>query len=577
MRFLPIGPYPRNVSSDKVRELIANYWQHGISRHQLLQVLVDLQHNFGWISPSAIEILSDSVDLSAGEITGIIDFYHFLRIKQPSAWQIYLSTNITDMMLDQNNNLRTLIEFAESHPEKLSVNTTSCTGLCEQGPALLINGFAISKLNPARIQQILNLIQQETQFDRWPEQLFSIPETILASGPLLGHTVNPGELREKITKQGNHYFLEQLKLSGLQGRGGAAFNTFFKWQSCIAVPADKKYVVCNADEGEPGTFKDRVLLNSKIDNVLEGMSICAEVIGATHGFIYLRNEYLFLVNHIQNAIDSRRKSGLFGENFDIEIHLGAGAYICGEESALLESLEGKRGIPRIRPPFPVSHGYLQQPTVVNNVETFCNIALIADFGADKFREAGTKASPGTKLHSISGDCPSPGIVELPLGATIKEALLLVDAKNAVYVQVGGPSGKLIHKDQFHLPLDFENIHTGGSLMVFNESRSISDILSNYMQFFSEESCGFCTPCRVGTAVIDSKMKKITSQQAGKNDIDLIIQTSDLLSAASHCGLGKAAGDCARQIINDFHVPMNNSISDDFVGEEIARQIDRVTQ
>jgi [NiFe] hydrogenase diaphorase moiety large subunit len=578
----PVGPYSNDAGSPnkvQVEAVLQQGWSQGFSRIDLLQVLVALQHHFGWISPSAMAVTMAQVRdeaISISEIKGLVAFYHFLQLQPPAAWQIHLSTNITDLMQGQQQHWSQLQQYAQSNPQQLQLYRTSCTGLCDQGPALLLNGIAIANLNPTKIQSILQLIDEGKTIAHWPEEIFAIEDPIIAAGPLLNHVVQPGQLLAKIKQKGKHFFLQSLQESGLQGRGGAAFNTFIKWQSCIDAESENKYVICNADEGEPGTFKDRVLLCKKIENILEGMSICAHVIGAQQGFIYLRKEYLFLLQHIQAAIAARRQQGLLGENFDIDIHLGAGAYVCGEESALIESMEGKRGIPRIRPPFPVSHGYRQQPTVVNNVETFCNVALIADQGVDVFREQGTKTSPGTKLHSVAGDCDKRGIVELPLGASINALLQLVDASDCQAVQLGGPSGLLLGPDKFHMALDFEHVNSGGSCMIFNKSRDITSILANYMHFFAVESCGFCTPCRVGTKMISDKMQKMRAGNAGSNDLALIQRSGEALVNASHCGLGKAAGQCVQQVLQDFDEHFQKQITGEFAPEPNAESSETVS-
>ena len=268
--------------------------------------------------------------------------------------------------------------------------------------------------------------------------------------------------------------LVEVKASGLRGRGGAGFATGLKWEACRNAQGKAHYVVCNADEGEPGTFKDRVLLTSYADLVFEGMTLCALAVGAQQGFLYLRGEYRYLLDHLNAVLERRREKNMLGKNilgqagfdFDIEIHLGAGAYICGEESALIESLEGKRGTPRNRPPFPVTHGYLDQPTVVNNVETFCCRAAIAH-RRGSLRAIGTAKSTGSKLISVSGDCARPGIYEYPFGVTVREMLEDCGAVNTQAVQVSGPSGICVGEKEFHRKLAFEDMPTAGAFMVFD--------------------------------------------------------------------------------------------------------------
>ncbi|HEY5140651.1 MAG TPA: NADH-ubiquinone oxidoreductase-F iron-sulfur binding region domain-containing protein, partial [Methylococcales bacterium] len=296
-------------------------------------------------------------------------------------------------------------------------------------------------------------------------------------------------------------------------------------------------------------FKDRVLLNSYAHQVFEGMTICAAIIGAQQGFLYLRGEYLHLYDKLQNVLDERRLAGLLGNNilkeglnFDIEICLGAGAYICGEESALIESLEGKMGIPRNRPPYPVTQGYLGKPTVVNNVETFMAAASIAVQGGDWFANVGTEKSKGTKILSICGDCSRPGIYEYPFGTSIQSVLNDCGASDVLGIQIGGPSGTFISNKEFDRKLAFEDLATGGSFIVFNNSRNILDIVNNFTHFFAHESCGFCTPCRVGTALLQKQLDKIINGHGSAGDVAALEELCQLIKTHSHCGLGQTAAN-----------------------------------
>jgi [NiFe] hydrogenase diaphorase moiety large subunit len=340
--------------------------------------------------------------------------------------------------------------------------------------------------------------------------------------------------------------LAELEESGLRGCGGAGFPTHVKWDLCRKRDAAQRYVVCNADEGEPGTFKDRALLNSFTCNLIEGMTVCAVTVGATKGYVYLRHEYEFLRDRLQRRIERRRELGLLGRNilghhgihFDVEIHMGAGSYVCGEESALIESLEGKRGIPRIRPPFPVTHGYNGKPTVVNNVETLCYAAAIIKNGHEYV--ASDNLESGWKMLSISGDCKAPGIYELPLGTSIRNVLELCGATNVQAVQVGGPGGVLIAPDEFDRNISFSDCNTGGSFIVFDESRDLLDVAINFTHFFAHESCGFCTPCRVGTKLMVQMADKVADGHGARLDIEQIGRLNKLMTQASHCGLGQRA-------------------------------------
>jgi [NiFe] hydrogenase diaphorase moiety large subunit len=292
------------------------------------------------------------------------------------------------------------------------------------------------------------------------------------------------------------------------------------------------------------------LLNRHAHEVFEGMTVCAALVGAQQGFLYLRGEYLHLYEPLQQVLEERRQQGFLGQailgqagfDFDIRIHLGAGAYICGEESALIESLEGKRGNPRNRPPYPVTHGYLGQPTVVNNVETFAAAARIALNGGAWFAAEGTGKSTGTKVLSISGDCLRPGIYEYPFGTTIAEILQDCGAEETLGVQIGGPSGTFISEEEFDRKLAFEDLATGGSFIAFNRSRDVLEITRNFTQFFAHESCGFCTPCRVGTSLLRNMLDKICEGHGTPHDLVELTHMAKLVKTTSHCGLGQTAAN-----------------------------------
>jgi [NiFe] hydrogenase diaphorase moiety large subunit len=320
-----------------------------------------------------------------------------------------------------------------------------------------------------------------------------------------------------------------------------------------------RIVVCNADEGEPGTFKDRVLLTRHADAVFEGMTVAARVLDARRGFVYLRGEYRYLLETLQAVLQRRRDAGLLGRailgtegfDFDIEIHLGAGAYVCGEESSLIESLEGKRGTPRIRPPFPVEKGYRGQPTVVNNVETFCAASHIALHGGAWWAAHGTPASSGTKVHSISGDCERPGIYEYPFGVSIEQMLHDCGAHRTQAVQVGGPSGVCLAAPEFGRRIGFEDVPTAGAFMVFNETRDMFEVARCFAHFFAHESCGFCTPCRVGTELIMRRMDKLAAGHGSLIDETELRELDALLHGATHCGLGATAANPLRDTLLRF--------------------------
>ena len=550
----------------------------GASEVALVQILRGAQGQHGWLPPATISYLAARLGVPRARVEGVASFYSFLHLAPVGRYRVLFSDNITDRMAGSEALLLRLckslwLERGKTSEDALvSVETTSCTGMCDQAPALLVNNRAIPRLTPERIDEVAELIRTQVPESDWPASLFEVADNVRREDILLGARIEPGEaLRAAVARgqqdalerasndrswrermpsmpQGPALTLEEIKRSNLRGRGGAGFTTGLKWEACRSAPGKQHYVVCNADEGEPGTFKDRVLLACRPDLVIEGMTVCAYVIGATQGFLYLRGEYEHLAAPLRATLERRRAAGLLGTaiageagfDFDIAIHVGAGAYVCGEESALIESLEGKRGIPRNRPPYPVTHGYLQRPTVVNNVETFAAAALIALKGGDWYRSVGTARSAGTKLLSVAGDCSRPGIYEYPFGVTVRQVLADCGAERAQAVQISGPSGTCIDAGEFDRRIGFEDLPTAGAFTVFDESRDMFEVARSYAQFFAHESCGFCTPCRVGTTLLRNIMDKLHENKGSQYDLDRIGRLNQLLQASSHCGLGHTA-------------------------------------
>jgi [NiFe] hydrogenase diaphorase moiety large subunit len=379
------------------------------------------------------------------------------------------------------------------------------------------------------------------------------------NGPIIFSKIEPFAGIKKAIKIGRSEVLDQIRGSNIRGRGGAGFPTGVKWNLTATASDKKKYVICNADEGEPGTFKDRVLLSEYAKLVFEGMVICAFAVGADEGILYLRGEYISFLPELEKILDQMRKNSFLGKNilgkkgfnFDIKIRLGVGAYVCGEETSLIESLEGHRGEPRNKPPFPTNTGFNGHPTAINNVETFAAAAHIILKGANWFKSFGTQESSGSKLISVSGDCKKPGVYEIPFGTTIKKILKMVEAKDTKAVQVGGASGTCVSKKDFGRQIAFEDLTTGGSIIIFNKKRNLLDVAENFLNFFAEESCGQCTPCREGIPVLIEKLKKIKKAKADKGDIEDIFSLSETMQLASKCGLGQTASDALVSILNNF--------------------------
>ena len=380
--------------------------------------------------------------------------------------------------------------------------------------------------------------------------------------PLTFDTIAPGAGLTAAMTMGRAAIIGEVAASNLRGRGGAGFPTGTKWNLAAAarvMEGECKYVVCNADEGEPGTFKDRVLLRDYADLVFDGMTIAARAIGAARGILYLRGEYVYLRSHLERVLARRRQAGQLGRNvlgasgfdFDIEIRMGAGAYVCGEETALIESLEGHRGEPRNRPPYPVDTGFFKQPTVVNNVETLASVAAILTRGAAWFRSFGSERSAGFKLFSVSGDCDHPGVYEFPLGITVAELLEKVGGSNAKAVQVGGASGTCLPAAAFGRRIAFEDVATGGSIIVFGPGRDMLHVAKNFMEFFVEESCGQCTPCRLGNPTLLQGLEQLERGTCSSAYLGELLALCETMQLASKCGLGQSSPNAFISIVQGF--------------------------
>lgn len=361
------------------------------------------------------------------------------------------------------------------------------------------------------------------------------------------------KILQSIKSKSADQIISDIKQSGLRGRGGAGFPTGIKWEAAKNAEGNQKFVICNADEGEPGTFKDRKILSEHCELVLLGMLTAAKAIGASDGYIYIRGEYAFLRPSIEEKI--KQYNEIFKKNsinFTLHLRMGSGAYVCGEESALIESIEGGRGEPRNKPPFPVTEGLFNKPTVVNNVETLAYAAIIVEEGPQKFSSIGTKDSKGSKMFSVSGDAKIKGVFELPLGMKIKEFVDLFSDGDTKAVQIGGASGICVPQKLFEERIiGFEGVPTGGSIILFNSSRSMYRILLNFLDFFKEESCGQCTPCRVGCQQLYYGIKAIHNGEKPMDYLSELQSLARIMSITAKCGLGQSVANPFLSITEHF--------------------------
>lgn len=477
---------------------------------------------------------------------------------------------------------------------KIEIIETGCQGLCTRAPVLTIEplGIFYGRVTETDVPEIISrTIQKGEIIDRlcYSEAGKRIP--YVRDIPFYSKqkkivlkncgSINPRNIDEYILRDGYAAFtkvltdmtpdkvVNEIKNSGLRGRGGAGYPTGLKWESVRKAHGDIKYVVCNGDEGDPGAFMDRAVLEGDPHAVIEGMLIGAYAIGAKKGFIYVRAEYPIAVEHLKIAIEQARNLGLLGENilgtsfsFDLEIKMGAGAFVCGEETALIASIEGKRGMPRPRPPYPATSGIWGKPTNINNVETFANVPVIFLNGSGWYKTIGTESSKGTKIFALAGNVKNTGLVEVPMGTTLREIVYDIGGgipgrKKFKAAQMGGPSGGCVPAQHLDLPIDYETVKAVGAIMgsggliVMDDSTSMVEIARYFMEFCQDESCGKCVPCRIGTKRMLDILTRITQGQGKQEDIKLLKELAEVTKTASLCGLGQTAANPVLSTIQYF--------------------------
>jgi NADH-quinone oxidoreductase subunit F len=531
-----------------------------LGRSGLLPALHAAQRLYGWLPQEVAAEVARSLKVPLADVHGVIEFYSLFYNEPVGKRIIRVCTDPACALKGADGLLQHLCSHHGIEPNgttpdlSLTVESSPCLGLCEQAPA-------VWTMDDGR----WTVGDGSAEMDRPRSAVY---------GPIRLLTVHCGNGTMSLAKYGEYAALKkaltmkpedviaEIKSAGLVGRGGAAFPTGVKWEGAAKADGDQKYVVCNADESEPGTFKDRVLLLDDPHRTIEGMCIAAHAIGATKGYIYVRGEYPYILSPLERALTEAREAGYLGERFDIEVRLGAGAYICGEETALFESIEGRRGFPRVKPPFPTTNGLFDQPTVINNVETLCNVPLIITEGAAGYRRIGTEKSPGPKLFCVSGDVAKPGLYEVPFGVTLRELLEMAgnvvrsdtphSQDSAEYhsapqaILFGGAAGAFATSAHLDVKLTFEDLRaTGlplgsGVVMVFNESRDLRDVLKRLGKFFAHESCGKCYPCQMGTQRQMEILDRIAAGNVLEGDLQRLQDVGWTMTDASLCGLGQTA-------------------------------------
>ena len=540
--------------------------EYGKDPHRLMDIVRDIHAQEGYLSDDAVNGIAQALGIHRVQVQDMVSFYSFFDREQAGKCTIRLSNCVVDRMHGMEEVAKAFekelgIPVGQTTEDgMISLKYTSCTGMCDQAPAALVNGIVVTGLKPEDVPAIVAAIRKEggrvSKGELFPNA--DVELNLRQAGPVVMAPFENGTAIRQALNMKPEEVIEEINKSRLRGRGGAGFPTGMKWSFCRKAKGTH-YIICNADEGEPGTFKDRLILTEQADLLFEGMTIAGYVLGAGEGLMYLRAEYSYLWPHLEQVLARRRRHGLLGENiagredfdFDIRIQLGAGAYVCGEESSLIESLEGKRGAPRDRPPYPVQKGYLDQPTSVNNVETLCCAARVLEKGGEWFARHGTQESTGTKLLSVSGDCSRPGVYEVEYGITVGQLLKLVGGEDAQAVQVGGPSGHCLAPKDHGRKISFEDIPTGGSVIVFGPKRDLLEQVLAFTEFFVEESCGWCVPCRVGTTLLKMKMEKILEGKGTASDLEELRKLGNTVKTMSRCGLGQTAANPILTTLQNF--------------------------
>ena len=528
-----------------------------LGRPGLLPALHAAQKHYGWLPQEVAANVATTLKVPLADVHGVIEFYSLFYNEPLGKRVIRVCTDPTCALKGADDVLDHLCAHHGIQPGQTTLDGATtiehapCLGLCEHAPAALVDEQAETDIN-------LRLGHFELGRPR-----------SLVYGSIHQLTQNCGGETTDLAAYGEYVALKkarsmkpadviaEIKTAGLVGRGGAAFPTGIKWEGAANAPGDEKFVICNADESEPGTFKDRVLLLDDPHRTIEGMCIAAYAIGATKGYIYLRGEYPYILPVLENALSEAREAGYIGGAFDIEIRLGAGAYICGEETALFESIEGKRGFPRVKPPFPTTYGLFGKPTVINNVETLCNVPLILGMGTAEYRKIGTEKSPGPKLFCVSGDVAKPGLYEVPFGVTLRELLEMAGCDTFRAVLFGGAAGAFATPEHLDVKLTFEDLRAAGLplgsgvVMVFDESRDLRDVLARLGKFFAHESCGKCYPCQMGTQRQMEILDRIAASNTLVGDVERLQDVGWTMTDSSLCGLGQTAAGAVLSAMKQF--------------------------
>ncbi len=535
-------------------------------RAALLPALHAAQQVHGWIPEAVATEVGRVLGVPLADVHGVIDFYEMLSRRPMGRTVVRVCSAPVCALAGSDELSDALCRHLKIAPGEVgsdgefTVEPAPCLGLCDHAPALLVGETALGRADPGRAAALCARDgEKPISFVGGDIRILTANCGQGRPASLVDYTSGGGYtgLKKALALMPEEV-LAEVKAAGLVGRGGAAFPTGIKWEGAAKAQGRPKYIVCNADESEPGTFKDRILMEEDPHRTIEGMIIAAHAVGARRGYIYVRGEYPIAFKTMSHALEEARQAGLLGKDilgsrleFDIEMRLGAGAYICGEETALLESIEGKRGLPRIKPPFPTTHGLFGRPTVINNVETFCNVPLILADGAAMYRKIGTERSPGPKLFCVSGQIQRPGLYEVPFGVTLRHLLLdlaggLEKGRKLQAVLMGGAAGAFAAEKDLDVVLSFESLSAAGlplgsgAVMVFDDGADLRDVLKRLAHFFADESCGKCYPCQLGARRQYEILDRAAAGRPLAGDRDRLSDIGGTMIDASLCGLGQTA-------------------------------------
>jgi [NiFe] hydrogenase diaphorase moiety large subunit len=571
----------------------------------MLDIAREVQARLGCVDDAAVDEIAKRLSVARVEVEGLVSFYAFLSNKPQGRVAIRLCNDVIDRIKGSGEIAESLerelgIRFGETTPDgQFSLDYVSCVGMSDQAPAALVNDLVVTRLGPGTAVRGVRILREAETLDDLRRILIrsygdgnnshdlvrtGVDNNIRLRGAVILGEAEHGAALGKALAMSPAEVIREVKTSRLRGRGGAGFPTGMKWEFTRASGGDRRFLICNADEGEPGAFKDRVILTERPHLLFEGMTIGGYAIGAREGVLYLRGEYGYLRPFLEHALAQRRDMGLLGTgvsgkkgfDFDIRIQMGAGAYVCGEETALISSCEGLRGEPKTRPPFPAERGYLGKPTSVNNAETLCCVARILEMGSGWFASFGSAGSTGTKLLSISGDCTRPGVYEVPFGVTLREVFAMCGAEEPMAAQVGGPSGQMVGEADFDRSICFDDLATGGALMVFRRDRNIVEIVSHFLDFFIHESCGYCTPCRVGNVLLKERVDRILAGRGEAADLSYLEELARSVKATSRCGLGQTSPNPVLSTLENFRAAYEALLVEPVAGRQPSFDIHRAT-